>query len=148
MPTTVAAPVDSSPAKTGPTRDTSGRWLPGQSANPSGRSSDAQEFRARCRQWAKEKGFAILAELAGKSGRDQTKATELLMAYGLGKPTQAVEHSGSIGTDTGILDDLGMTVDEIRHVLQIRRQRIAEAESAQPQESVAPTAVPIAVPAE
>jgi len=124
------------PAATPIARATGGRWAPGQSGNPAGRAQTGKAFRERCRKWANEKGFAILAEMAESAGRDRSRATELLMAYAFGKPTQAVEYSGQV-TRTDALD--GFTVDEMRAWLEMRRKRNTPPEPQPEPESVAAT---------
>ena len=105
-------------------RTVKGRFAPGVSGNPSGRPRVDIGFRERCREFVTAEGWDILLEMARTPGRDQRPALELLAAYGFGKPTQAVEHSGGVA-DTSALD--GFTVDEMRAWLQVRRNQKAAA---------------------
>ncbi len=61
-------------------------FKPGKSGNPAGRPKAAFDFRAEAREWIQARGKARLYELAEGNTRDAYRATELLFAYGLGKP--------------------------------------------------------------
>lgn len=68
----------------------------GQSGNPGGRAKENPVFKARCRA-------AVDAEVIDKwiaevrnMGEHWVKCSELLAAYGYGKPPQALEVSGAI----------------------------------------------------
>lgn len=69
----------------------------GQSGNPGGRAKEDPAFKARCRA-------AVDAEVIDKwiaevrtMGEHWVKCSELLAAYGYGKPPQAVQVSGPNG---------------------------------------------------
>ena len=68
-------------------------WQPGQSGNPSGRPKLALEFRERAKVWANSDGWKLLLELAetARQPADRLRAIELILAYGLGKPTAHVK---------------------------------------------------------
>lgn len=74
------------------------KWEKGQSGNPGGRPKKAA--------WLREEVlkdlpayYDILKNIASGQGKqkEQINAIELLLSYGLGKPTQAVELSGQDG---------------------------------------------------
>lgn len=70
----------------------------GQSGNPGGRPKVAAELKARCLKAVDEKVIkAWIAEIDAM-GDHWVKCSELLAAYGLGKPTQPIsgEDSGPI----------------------------------------------------
>ena len=68
-------------------------WQPGQSGNPSGRPKLALEFRERAKVWANSDGWKLLLEIAetARQPADRMRAIELILAYGLGKPTAHVK---------------------------------------------------------
>ena len=73
-------------------------WKKGDpSPNPSGRPKENVEFLARCKS-AVDK-YVIDAWLVEVEhfGPNWMKASELLAAYGYGKPTQRLEHTGADG---------------------------------------------------
>lgn len=76
----------------------------GQSGNPNGRPKVAEEFRARARKAVDDHVIQAWIEEVESQGENWVKCSELLAAYGYGKPSQPVEHSGADGAD------LGMTV--------------------------------------
>jgi hypothetical protein len=76
----------------------------GESPNPGGRPKLLPEFRAKCRavvdesviqRWTTE--VVGTEENGWTPGPDWLRASELLAAYGYGRPTQAVEHTGEGG---------------------------------------------------
>lgn len=74
-------------------RDSSGRILPGTSLNPEGRPKVDVAFRARARKAVDDRVLdRWIAELEN-DGPEWVKCSELLAAYGYGKPSQAVEIS-------------------------------------------------------
>ena len=78
-----------------------------------------------------------VAEGAHKAGvKLRVDATNLLLAYAFGKPSQSVEVSGSIA-DTSAIEGIGLSVDEIRRVVQLSRERKAAAEATAEAETVA-----------
>jgi hypothetical protein len=76
-------------------------FKPGQSGNPSGRPKSAANLRDLLKRKYGEDGKVLVERLeAFSAGRDRKLAmasTELLLAYLVGKPTQAMEHSGEGG---------------------------------------------------
>jgi hypothetical protein len=93
-------------------RGAGGLWKPGQSPNPGGRAKK----RAELTQRIQERGIDLIEALfalvddnpefvtgerggvpVGPSHRDRIDAIKLLLAYGYGKPTLAVELTGRNG---------------------------------------------------
>jgi len=75
------------------------RFKPGQSGNPGGIPKATIEFRQRCRE-AMERpggGWDLAAEMLVRPGPDRRWAIEFLAAYGYGKPSQHIEHTGTEG---------------------------------------------------
>ena len=76
----------------------------GQSGNPGGRPKGSKGFKERCRAFANEEGLNTLIEIARESGdKDRLKAVELLLAYGYGKPRQALDIGDGEGGPAKIL---------------------------------------------
>lgn len=81
-------------------------WFPpGQSANPFGRprltpeqAQDSAKFREACRERS-PRALEILEELAERADRDSVRvnSTEIILAYGHGRPTQHNTLSGPNG---------------------------------------------------
>ena len=75
----------------------------GPSLNPSGRPKVVEEFRKRARKAVDEHVIsAWIAEVEGQ-GKEWVRCSELLAAYGYGKPSQPVEYSGAGGEQLGII---------------------------------------------
>lgn len=72
-----------------------GQWKPGQSGNPNGRPSGYAEFKEKCRARTDE---AIAALVVALDGEQSVSAARVLLEFGWGKPTQAVELSGADGS--------------------------------------------------
>jgi hypothetical protein len=72
-------------------------FKPGQSGNPGGRPKEADGLAKYIRSKSKDCfEFAdILMEMArnGAEDKDKFNATKLLLEYGIGKPTEHVEHT-------------------------------------------------------
>lgn len=71
-------------------------WKKGQSGNPNGRPKIVTEFRDRARKATDESVIKAWILEVETRGDNWLKASELLAAYGYGKPTQAIHHSGSL----------------------------------------------------
>jgi hypothetical protein len=68
-----------------------GKFLAGQSGNPSGRPAVVRDFRERCRQFMEKSGWNTLQNIAtDPKSLHQLRALELVAAYGYGRPTQPV----------------------------------------------------------
>jgi len=84
-------------------------WVKGVSGNPNGRSIVAERFRQLCRDHAPGIVKRWLREV-DESGPDWVKCSELLAAYGFGKPSQQ--------TDINITATSKTTVEERLEQLQ------------------------------
>ena len=99
-------------------------WLKGQSGNPGGRPKVREELAARIREFGPDLVDRLLAiangraepERAAPSAGEQTKAIQLLLAYGYGRPTDYVEVAGENGGPLRIEVDelLVLTTGELR----------------------------------
>lgn len=74
-----------------------GTFPKGKSGNPNGRPKIIEELRARCLKAVNDKVIAAWENEVDSLGNNWIKASELLAAYGLGKPSQAVELTGKDG---------------------------------------------------
>lgn len=75
-------------------------WVKGApSPNPGGRPKTHSDFRARARQAVDEKVLERWEKEVTENGPDWVKCSELLAAYGYGKPSQAIEVSGNLSTE-------------------------------------------------
>lgn len=63
----------------------------GPSPNPGGRPKIAEAFRASCRAFVDEHVLQAWQNEVLTLGKDWLRASELLAAYGYGRPTQTVE---------------------------------------------------------
>jgi hypothetical protein len=75
------------------------RFKPGQSGNPSGRPAGFAEFREKCREHTEDAIRALVLNLADMEGSVRNTAANTILAYGWGKPLQAVEVSGDKAKD-------------------------------------------------
>jgi hypothetical protein len=116
-----------------PKRDALGRILPGQSGNPGGRPRELSGLRELIR----EHGPSLVQKLLsiargedlrdvvagdsvvqiGPSHSDQIRASEVLLSYWVGKPTQAVEVSGPDGEPLHSGTDLSRLTSEELHMM-------------------------------
>lgn len=72
-----------------------GRWVKGQSGNPNGRPKGYAEFKEKCREHTPAALEALKLALADPDS--SVSAARVLLEFGWGKPTQAVEVSGPGG---------------------------------------------------
>jgi hypothetical protein len=72
-------------------RDGSGRFLPGQSANPGGRPSGVKELRELTRQYTHEAVDVLVKHLNDPDPRVALFAANSLLDRGYGKPSPAAE---------------------------------------------------------
>lgn len=66
-------------------------WKKGVSGNPAGRAKVDVEFRLKCRAKVDEKVFARWVKEIEEEGPNWLRCSELLAAYGYGKPTAEVK---------------------------------------------------------
>jgi len=84
------------------------KFGPGNNANPSGRPKVALEFKARCQKAVTEVVIDRWISEVETMGENWVKCSELLANYGMGKPAQAVEVTGTIveSEATRVLSDV------------------------------------------
>lgn len=86
----------------------------GKSGNPNGRPKIVEEFRDRARkatdEWVLKSWIAEVQEM----GKDWVKASELLAAYGYGRPSQGIELTGKNG---GPVEFHDMTTEQLKALL-------------------------------
>lgn len=67
-------------------------WQKGaESPNPGGRPKVVEEFKLRARRVVDEHVLEMWEKEVSKKGKDWVKCSELLVAYGYGRPTQSLE---------------------------------------------------------
>lgn len=76
-------------------------FQPGRSGNPTGRPKDLPSFRAMVRELGTGPAMECLLRAVEQ---DDTKAAEILLAYGWGKPTQQLEVTGAGGGPLEVTD--------------------------------------------
>ena len=76
-------------------RDNSGRFLPGESANPGGRPSGIKELREMTRQYTKEAVDVLVKHLRDPDPRVALFAANSLLDRGYGKPSPAADEDRS-----------------------------------------------------
>jgi len=87
-------------------RDARGRWLPGQSANPGGRTKVKKDYLESMRAVATPaKWRAICGRAIEDAIQGDAHARRWLSDYLLGRPSQAVSLSGDIGVTMMTLDE-------------------------------------------
>lgn len=79
-------------------RRPNGKFGPGNCANPTGRPKVADEFRAKARKAVDEHVLDAWIDEVTSRGKEWAKCSELLAAYGYGKPSQPLEHSTPDGS--------------------------------------------------
>ncbi len=78
-------------------------FKPGESGNLNGRPKVVDEFRAKARKAVDELVLEKWIDEVRNMGDDWLRASELLAAYGYGKPSQGIEVSGKDGVQLGPL---------------------------------------------
>ena len=68
----------------------------GQSGNPNGRPKIADEFRDKSRKAVDDHVLDAWIEEVENRGKEWVRCSELLVAYGYGRPPQSVEHTGAV----------------------------------------------------
>ena len=102
-------------AKRGPGRP----FQPGESGNPAGRPKVAEEFRARARRATDEMVFNAWEEEVRDRGSSWLRASELLAAYGYGKPsTLTDEDDGAVTRPFA-----GLTTEQLLESVRGLRER-------------------------
>lgn len=92
-----------------------GKGRPFQKGHPGGpgRPKIIAELRDRCLRAVNDKVIAAWESEVDAMGDDWVKASELLAAYGLGKPSQAVELTGKDGGPIETRKVTELTRDEL-----------------------------------
>lgn len=80
-----------------------GRFKKGQSGNPGGRAKVAAEFTKRCREAVDEYVIAMWIAEVKCFGKERVRCSELLAAYGYGKPIQRIEIAPEEMSDVELL---------------------------------------------
>lgn len=82
-------------------------WKKGQSGNPAGRPKGSGHVE-RCKEWAEKKGWDLLEKMALTSLDEKVRleAMKLLIAYGVGKPTEHREISGNLSLETLLAESI------------------------------------------
>ncbi len=92
------------------------RFEKGKSGNPSGRPKDLPEFRRRAREAVNEHVLQKWIDEVTSGGDDWMKASELLAAYGYGKPSQTVDLTD--GEGNAVEWAKGATLDQVLEVVR------------------------------
>lgn len=71
-------------------------WTKGKSGNPSGRPKIREDLKARCIRLVDDLVIDSWVKEVQALGPEWVRCSELLAAYGYGKPAQMVEHSGNV----------------------------------------------------
>lgn len=132
-----ALPAPENTTGTGAQRDTSGRFLPGQTGNAGGRPksqwikdflgvSDPRGPGKTRKQWLLE---SLWTTAIDRNHRDHVKAAVVLLAYDVGKPVETVELSGPDGGPVpGAPSAMMMTTEQrVRRFSQIMQKAAATA---------------------
>ncbi|HET7099598.1 MAG TPA: hypothetical protein VFJ52_00490 [Terriglobia bacterium] len=96
-------------------------WTKGVSGNPSGRPKVAEEFRAKARKAVDELVLRKWMAEVENDGPEWVRCSELLAAYGYGRPSQSIDVTAEITTQ----DDAAPLTHEERRAL-LRLQLAAE----------------------
>ena len=72
-------------------------FVKGKSGNPGGRPKTNEAFRDRCRKFVDLHVVEMWEKEVQNAGEEKMKASELLAAYGYGKPAQAIQLTGEEG---------------------------------------------------
>ena len=77
-------------------RDETGAFVSGASGNPSGRPKKREDLAARCVRAVDDVVVEAWIREVQIFGENWVECSKLLAAYGYGKPTQKLEHTGSV----------------------------------------------------
>ena len=91
-----------------------GTFPKGKSGNPNGRPKIVEEFRDRARKATDEFVIAAWISEVESMGDNWVKASELLAAYGYGRPAQSMELTGKGG---GPIEYRDMTTEQLKALL-------------------------------
>lgn len=99
---------------------TSGSFKPGQSGNPNGRPKAAEEFRIKARALVDELVLKAWEAEVRSMGDDWLKASELLAAYGYGKPSQSIDITADV---TSTSPHAELSAEELRAIARSQLER-------------------------
>ncbi len=71
-------------------------FVKGQSGNPGGKGKKREDLQAKCIKAVDDFVFEAWLNEVRTMGEEWVECSKLLAAYGYGKPSQKIEHSGSL----------------------------------------------------
>lgn len=88
-------------------RESTGRFKKGMSGNPSGRPKTPEEFKILVREKSTNAISTIISIMEDTTAdtKDRLKASEIILSYAYGKPTQSFEIDSCIETKNKDLED-------------------------------------------
>ncbi len=89
-------------------------FVKGKSGNPGGRPKVSDEFKAKARKIVDDLVLQKWEQEIRSEGEHWVKCTELVTAYALGKPAQAVEVSGDLKNTHEVGDSITNLITAIR----------------------------------
>jgi len=119
-------PVDDKPSK----RDRTGKFLPGNKGNPGGWNKATQEARQKVSDMVRGRiemtdahlVFDRLVEIVTcGEPKDSVYAGKVLLEYAYGRPTQQVEHKGSVGMIHEVRGNIASTLDGLATRIEAAR---------------------------
>lgn len=114
------SPVDASAGNSGKSAPARGRpFAKGQSGNPNGRPKVNEEFRLRARKAVDAHVLAAWVAEVEAQGKEWVRCSELLAAYGYGKPSSAPEDLQAVKESGG-----GLTLLTREELLAIARGQV------------------------
>lgn len=110
-------PPPAIPFVPGNTIGTATRFQPGKSGNSAGRPKGKKvvELEDKCREYSDTMidVWTVIALDAKASHRDRIRAAEMVVAYGMGKPRQAITVSGEEGKPPVLVDSVTQMLERI-----------------------------------